>query len=121
MPTLTPALKRVPRCRTRIEPAVTFSPPNSFTPRRFALLSRPLRELPTPFLCAIPCLLFRGFARGFGAGRGRGFGGVSPVRPVGHVGRVRNSRRPCFRGRSGGHGRRGGFRRGRGGTSALRR
>src|SRR5260221_10040675 len=53
-PTLTPGENRVPRCRTRMLPAVTFSPPNRFTPRRCALLSRPFRELPPPFLCAIP-------------------------------------------------------------------
>src|SRR6266566_1934424 len=34
-------------------PATTCSPPNFFTPRYCGLLSRPLREEPTPFLCAI--------------------------------------------------------------------
>src|ERR1700692_2054647 len=34
-------------------PARTTSPVWRFTPRRFALESRPLRELPPPFLCAI--------------------------------------------------------------------
>src|SRR3954468_18218513 len=34
-------------------PARTFSPPNFFTPWYFGLLSRPFREEPTPFLCAI--------------------------------------------------------------------
>src|SRR5579884_840391 len=62
MPTLLPAKKRVPRCRTRIEPAVTRLPSYRLTPSRLAWLSRPLRELPTPFLCAIlllqtPCAL----------------------------------------------------------------
>src|SRR3954470_3411706 len=36
-----------------ILPACKRSPPNFFTPRRFDWLSRPLRELPIPFLCAI--------------------------------------------------------------------
>src|SRR5579863_3299983 len=52
-PTLSPALKREPRCRTRMEPPVTSSPPKAFTPRRCALESRPFLELPRPFLCAI--------------------------------------------------------------------
>src|SRR5688500_15206138 len=34
-------------------PAGTSSPPNVLTPRRFACESRPLRELPPAFLCAI--------------------------------------------------------------------
>src|SRR3954468_23438608 len=34
-------------------PAVTRSPPNTLTPRNWALLSRPLRVAPWPFLCAI--------------------------------------------------------------------
>src|SRR6266404_7679628 len=34
-------------------PAVTSSPPNAFTPSRLLTLSRPLRELPCPFLCAM--------------------------------------------------------------------
>src|ERR1700732_504382 len=52
-PTFAPGLKRVPRCRTRMDPPVTSSPPNAFTPRRCALESRPFLELPRPFLCAI--------------------------------------------------------------------
>src|SRR5512134_2333112 len=36
-----------------IDPAVTCCPPKRFTPRRLLWLSRPFRELPTPFLCAI--------------------------------------------------------------------
>src|SRR5690625_3848067 len=55
MPTFSPAWKRVPRCRTRILPAVTASPPKRFTPRRFDWESRPLRVLPPAFLCAITC------------------------------------------------------------------
>src|SRR3954447_1025130 len=53
MPTPSPGLKRVPRWRTMISPPVTVCPANTFTPRRFALESRPLRLEPRPFLCAI--------------------------------------------------------------------
>src|ERR1700760_4772045 len=53
MPTPSPALKRVPRWRTMISPPVTACPANTFTPRRLALESRPLRLEPRPFLCAI--------------------------------------------------------------------
>src|SRR5215831_2700288 len=53
MPTFTPGCTRVPRCRTMIAPAVMGSPPNAFTPSRLACESRPLRELPPAFLCAI--------------------------------------------------------------------
>src|SRR3954469_11581143 len=61
MPTPSPALKRVPRWRTMISPPVTVWPANTFTPRRCACESRPLRLEPRPFLCAI-CgfLLLRG-------------------------------------------------------------
>src|SRR5512143_3495376 len=52
-PTFLPGLKRVPRCRTRMLPRVTDWPANAFIPRRRPALSRPLRELPTPFLCAM--------------------------------------------------------------------
>src|SRR3990170_969767 len=52
-PTLRPAWMRVPTWRTRIVPAFTRWPPKTLTPRRWPLLSRPLRELPCPFLCAI--------------------------------------------------------------------
>src|SRR4051794_38231453 len=34
-------------------PARTFSPPNFFTPRRLLSLSRPLRDEPPAFLCAM--------------------------------------------------------------------
>src|SRR5205085_7485049 len=37
----------------RISPPSTAWPPKRFTPSRWAFESRPLRELPTPFLCAI--------------------------------------------------------------------
>ena len=53
MPTPSPGLKRVPRWRTMISPPVTTSPAKTFTPRRLALESRPLRLEPRPFLCAI--------------------------------------------------------------------
>src|SRR6478735_9349584 len=36
-----------------ISPPVTVWPAKTFTPRRFALESRPLRLEPRPFLCAI--------------------------------------------------------------------
>src|SRR5258708_1554012 len=52
-PTFSPGLKRVPRCRTRMDTPVTSSPPNAFTPSRCAFESRPFFELPRPFLCAI--------------------------------------------------------------------
>src|SRR5277367_2515818 len=54
-PTFSPGLIRVPRCRTIIDPPGTSCPPNTFTPRRCELESRPFFELPRPFLCAI-CL-----------------------------------------------------------------
>src|SRR4051794_41852278 len=53
MPAPSPGLKRVPRWRTMISPPVTVCPANTFTPRRLALESRPLRLEPRPFLCAI--------------------------------------------------------------------
>src|SRR4051812_20280226 len=42
-----------------IEPAVTSWPANTLTPRRWAFESRPFFEEPSPFLCAIGCLLRR--------------------------------------------------------------
>src|SRR5438876_8937030 len=53
VPTFRPGLNFVPRWRTRMLPAVTNSPPNAFTPSRLLTLSRPLRVLPCPFLCAM--------------------------------------------------------------------
>src|SRR3954454_24688359 len=53
MPTPLPGLNLVPRWRTMISPPVTVWPANSFTPRRLALESRPLRLEPRPFLCAL--------------------------------------------------------------------
>src|SRR4029453_15470267 len=52
-PTLWPGKNRVPRCRTRIEPAVTHCPENRLTPSILGWLSRPFLGLPTPFLCAM--------------------------------------------------------------------
>src|SRR3954462_3022796 len=53
MPTPSPGRKRGPRWRTMISPPVTAWPAKTLTPRRLALESRPLREEPRPFLCAI--------------------------------------------------------------------
>src|SRR6185437_7442114 len=52
-PTRSPGWNFVPRWRIRISPALTSCPPKRFTPNRWALESRPLRELDAPFLCAI--------------------------------------------------------------------
>src|SRR6185437_5355548 len=52
-PTFLPGFSGVPRCRTRIDPPVTVSPPKRFTPSRCAFESRPFLLLPRPFLCAI--------------------------------------------------------------------
>src|SRR5690606_22061861 len=52
-PTPAPGWNWVPRWRTMMLPASTAWPPNTFTPRYFGLESRPLREEPTPFLCAM--------------------------------------------------------------------
>src|SRR5205823_2731330 len=51
--TFRPGLMGVPRWRTMMEPPGTSCPPKTFTPSRCAFESRPLRELPKPFLCAI--------------------------------------------------------------------
>src|SRR5262249_56691689 len=40
-------------------PGSTISPPNFLTPSRRPALSRPLRDEPPAFLCAIDCLLRR--------------------------------------------------------------
>src|SRR3954451_4539170 len=53
MPAPSPGRKRVPRWRTMISPPVTVWPAKTFTPRRFAFESRPLRLEPRPFLCAL--------------------------------------------------------------------
>src|SRR5450631_991841 len=72
MPTPSPALKRLPRWRTMISPPLTCWPAKVFTPRRWALESRPLRLEPRPFLCAISVLLHSGL----GGRRGLGGGGL---------------------------------------------
>src|SRR5690606_2571078 len=61
-PTPAPGWNWVPRWRTMMLPASTAWPPKILTPRYFGLESRPLREEPTPFLCAMtnsPYLLSR--------------------------------------------------------------
>src|SRR5512141_2763307 len=63
-PTFFPGFHFVPRCRARMLPPSTLSPPNFFRPSRCELESRPFRDEPTPFLCAIfdfgfPILDFR--------------------------------------------------------------
>src|SRR5260370_27982497 len=57
MPTRSPGWNSVPSCRTMMLPGMTISPPNSLTPSRRPALSRPLREEPLAFLCAILSLL----------------------------------------------------------------
>src|SRR5439155_25524372 len=52
-PTPAPGWTRVPRWRTMIEPAVTVCPAKLFTPSRLDAESRPFREEPPPFLCAM--------------------------------------------------------------------
>src|SRR5471030_1365181 len=53
MPTLRPGCHVVPRWRARILPATTISPPAFFKQRRRPAESRPLREDPPAFLCAM--------------------------------------------------------------------
>src|SRR5690348_5744943 len=55
MPTRLPGWNLVPRCRTMMWPGMTISPPNFLTPSRRPALSRPLRDEPPAFLCAICC------------------------------------------------------------------
>ena len=45
-PTFGPGWNTVPSCRTMIDPARQACPPNTLTPRRCALESRPLRDDP---------------------------------------------------------------------------
>src|ERR1700750_2348444 len=52
-PTFWPGFTLVPRWRTMMLPATTSCPPNFFTPRRRPAVSRPLRDEPPAFLCAI--------------------------------------------------------------------
>src|SRR6476661_2789412 len=75
MPTLLPSQNCVPRWRTTMVPHRTNSPSVRLTPSRLALLSRPLRELPTPFLWAISNL---SSGSGVDAGDGQ-FGQLLPV------------------------------------------
>src|SRR5262245_4424391 len=83
-PTPLPGWKWVPRCRTRISPALTSCPPNRFTPSRWALESRPFRLDEAPFLCAISVLLGLALGRLLGPrpgclrlGRGLVVGGLA--------------------------------------------
>src|ERR1019366_4475573 len=55
-PTLRPACHLVPRWRARILPASTISPPVDFKPSRRPAESRPFREDPPAFLCAMSAL-----------------------------------------------------------------
>src|SRR3954453_9901015 len=71
MPTPSPGLKRVPRWRTMISPPVTVWPAKTFTPRRCACESRPLRLEPRTFLLAILRSLLAGSGRIRGLLRGR--------------------------------------------------
>src|SRR5713226_2019747 len=57
MPTRSPGWNLVPRWRTMMLPGMTISPPNFLTPSRRPGLSRPLRDEPPAFLCAILDLL----------------------------------------------------------------
>src|ERR1035441_2563634 len=52
-PTFSPGFTRVPRWRTMIVPPGTSCPPKALNPSRCAFESRPFREVPCPFLCAI--------------------------------------------------------------------
>src|SRR6266850_5151083 len=52
-PTFFPGFHFVPRCRARMLPPRTFSPPNFLSPSLCEFESRPFRDEPTPFLCAI--------------------------------------------------------------------
>src|SRR4051812_529605 len=65
MPVPGPGRNRVPRWRTMIIPALTSWPSKILTPSIFGFESRPLREEPRPFLCAILVLrlLLRGRLR----------------------------------------------------------
>src|SRR5580658_7246906 len=52
-PTLLPGCHLVPRWRIRMLPAMTLWPPDFLTPRRRPSVSRPLRDDPPAFLCAM--------------------------------------------------------------------
>src|SRR5215831_7100629 len=70
-PTFTPGFTRVPRWRTMMVPPGTSCPPNALNPRRCALESRPFRDVPCPFLCAIKPSPQSLFIRGLLLLRGR--------------------------------------------------
>src|SRR5262245_22378047 len=70
-PTFSPGFTRVPRCRTMMVPPGTSCPPNALNPRRCALESRPFRDVPCPFLCAIKPSPQSLFVRGLLLLRGR--------------------------------------------------
>src|SRR6185437_1604198 len=53
MPTCVPGWNLVPRWRTMMLPGTTAWPPHFLTPRRRPALSRPLRDEPPAFLCAM--------------------------------------------------------------------
>ena len=67
MPTPSPGCHLVPRWRMMMLPARTRWPPDFLTPRRRPIESRPLREEPPAFLCAMSGFLyfFFGLAAGF--------------------------------------------------------
>src|SRR5881227_1034227 len=83
MPTPSPGLKRVPRWRTMISPPVTVCPAKTLTPSRLAWLSRPLREEPRPFLCAIALRAARRDLRDLDARQRLPVAGPPPVAPLG--------------------------------------
>src|SRR5215831_11366413 len=56
-PTFSPGFTRVPRWRTMIVPPGTTCPPNALNPSRCEFESRPFRDVPCPFLCAIKTAL----------------------------------------------------------------
>src|SRR4051812_42937088 len=85
MPTPGPGLKRVPRWRTMISPPVTRWPANTFTPRRFASESRPLRLDPSPFLCAIRLFLLFLLRRALGRPGDLLYLDATEERPVPHL------------------------------------
>src|SRR5262245_46188713 len=73
MPAPGPGRKRVPRWRTRIIPALTVWPSKILTPSILGFESRPLREDPRPFLCAIYVSSVFSVAVAFGFAAALGF------------------------------------------------
>src|SRR6266480_1989463 len=89
MPTLVPGKIAVPRWRRRMVPAFTDWPAPVFMPSRWPTLSRPFRELPAPFLCAMSyswvvfdAAAFRVFAVARGLARRPGNEGRPDHRPA---------------------------------------